>query len=372
MEILSYSPSIEIYAAVSNNGATEYYDLSDDVTRCTVNRKTDAASTCDFSLQNRTGKYNDLFLPFDRVTVFATKQERVQLFTGYITSSKKFTLYPENLSVSASDSIYRLQQLYWDPGLATSAQLVGAGQGNEFGYIRLLTNVLTKVCGYTTDNIEIGDIPEEVTAWAKKLYEQKITSIKKLKKSVDEFYNILQTSGPKSGGASSSSSSAGASLAGLTAGQSIDIPAEYGNGAFTYEFSHDFSSWGGDVEQRVHDMWAAAGEPYSNGMAVLNGFYLIACTDTFGTVGDRVVFTLADGTQIPCIMQDTKDQSTAHGTPANKWGHDDGQQVIEFSYVQKEATHGYGGPGHAEWMPEWERSDPNKRVARGTNYGSVL
>lgn len=209
MEILSYSPSIEAYAKAGDT----YYDLSDDITSCTVSRTCDRASSFKMVLQNRNGKYNNVFTPMDQITIYATKQERVQVFTGYITSVDKFTLYPKDFNMSGYDTIYLLQQFYWDAGLEKSQELsknfVGKdSQSFDSGYWKIISSILTDVVGWKSDNIVIdSQIPSDVMNWAKKIYDSKITDIKKLKKNVDEFYKILQTSGPKAGGVGTAASS---------------------------------------------------------------------------------------------------------------------------------------------------------------------
>ena len=45
-------------------------------------------------------------------------------------------------------------------------------------------------------------------------------------------------------------------------------------------------------QKTVYEAGVAAGEQYMNGIAVLDGYYLIACSNTFGSVGDKVQFTL--------------------------------------------------------------------------------
>lgn len=96
-----------------------------------------------------------------------------------------------------------------------------------------------------------------------------------------------------------------------------------------YSFDEGTDAW------RVEQAWKARGAAYDpRGFSTIDGKYMIACTSTFGTVGDEIVFYFDDGTELDCVMTDTKDQSTAHGTPATMWGHRDfaSQQigVLEF------------------------------------------
>ena len=90
---------------------------------------------------------------------------------------------------------------------------------------------------------------------------------------------------------------------------------------------------------------------------------MIASTETYGIAGDKIDFFFDDGTKIETIMADTKDPSDPG---INKWGHDNGRNVLEFeaqcSYYLK-----YGGnPGN------WFSEITGKRVASATNLGSIL
>ena len=91
----------------------------------------------------------------------------------------------------------------------------------------------------------------------------------------------------------------------------------------------------------------------SEGFAVYKGRYIIACTTTFGDVGDYVDFYLENGLIIPCIIGDIKGETTTDGTPAsmettgNEWcvyGHiiNNYLNVIEFCV----SPSWYSGLGH--------------------------
>ena len=96
---------------------------------------------------------------------------------------------------------------------------------------------------------------------------------------------------------------------------------------------------------------------YDNGgFGMIGSRYVIAMTSTFGTIGDYVDVYCADGRVIHAIIGDEKDQTTAHGTPANKWGHDDGQNVVE-------------------WMTNWSSHDnpkSNGGVTKVINLGNYF
>lgn len=89
------------------------------------------------------------------------------------------------------------------------------------------------------------------------------------------------------------------------------------------------------------------------GFGVIGGRYVIACTTTFGDVGDFVDFYLEDGTVLACVIGDIKSPRDANWTP---YGHVHGSalSVIEF-VVDKASWYGSGhaSPGTASCHPEW-------------------
>jgi len=148
----------------------------------------------------------------------------------------------------------------------------------------------------------------------------------------------------------------------------IIIPEEYGNGGFTVTFYHNNDnswSWARNSNQGklYYDYWLPTGAKFDNGIAVYDNRYLIACTETFGQVGDKVDFFLDDGTKIPCIIADIKSSGDAG---YNEWGHNNGQNVLEFE-VSRAYFKQYGNPGSGQWFPEWS----GKRVSSAKNLGSI-
>lgn len=89
-----------------------------------------------------------------------------------------------------------------------------------------------------------------------------------------------------------------------------------------------------------------AGKHYdSEGYGRVGERYALAMTSTFGSIGDYVDVYMANGRIIHGILADEKDQTTAHGTPANMWGHDNGQSIVEFvtNWVGHDNPPGDGG-----------------------------
>lgn len=136
-------------------------------------------------------------------------------------------------------------------------------------------------------------------------------------------------------------------LQGSATGGVINVPqSDYNSYTIT---EYDQIDWAqGSRQRELYDMWYSQGH-WTNGIAALDGCYLIACTPVFGQVGDYVTFYLSDGTAIPCIIADEKNTSDEG---CNSYGHDGGHSVIEFE-VKSSYYHSYGNPGHGSWFPEW-------------------
>ena len=92
--------------------------------------------------------------------------------------------------------------------------------------------------------------------------------------------------------------------------------------------------WDSDFAQaRVQRAWNERGAAFDEeGFARIDGKYILACTSTFGEVGDEVVFYLDGGGEVDAVIGDEKAQVVCawDDDPANRWGHDDGACVIEL------------------------------------------
>lgn len=148
--------------------------------------------------------------------------------------------------------------------------------------------------------------------------------------------------------------------------RTIVIPSEYGNeGRFTYTGIYDMD-WHPDFDPyKVLSVWKFKGEKSNDNIATIDGRYLIACTETYGKVGDKIDFYLGDGTKIETVMMDAKAQVVCDWdqNPANKWGHHDGQQVLEFEITSPLNDSGDVG----SWMG-WT----GLRVASAENLGENI
>ena len=159
-----------------------------------------------------------------------------------------------------------------------------------------------------------------------------------------------------------SGSSAGVSTGGTntsTSGKTISVPGGLGR-YFTYMGWQSIK----DESSAQYKLREKAGMSFDDeGFGVIDGRYVIACTTTFGQVGDLVDFYQSDGTVLHTIVGDIKNQSDPGCTA---WGHDNGQVIVEF-VVNRDTWYGSGhaNPGTASCHPEWG----GKTITQAVNLG---
>ena len=105
-------------------------------------------------------------------------------------------------------------------------------------------------------------------------------------------------------------------------------------------------------------LWKAKGAVIKSNVCVLDGFYMIACLERFGEVGDLLAVKLSDGRVLPCYIQDTKN-STDDGIDP-QWGHNHGRCIIESEQYN---------PGSAKYGKN-DAIIGNARVVALKNMGS--
>lgn len=145
-------------------------------------------------------------------------------------------------------------------------------------------------------------------------------------------------------------------------GEEIEVPEGLGS-------VHTYMGWQtitspSSTQYRLRE---EAGQAFDEeGFACIDGRYVVACTTTFGDVGDLVDFVQDDGLVLECVIGDIKSQGDAG---CNKWGHLDGACIVEF-VVDRASWYGTGhaNPGTPGCRPEWGR-DIVRAVNRGSWFG---
>lgn len=195
MRTYCYSPSIKAYIAVDGKDSTKYYDVSDDIQTCVVNRKTDDCSDGNLTLMNKKRKYNELFSPFDRIVIFAVKDgNEYRLLTGYITKVTNWTLQEQSMRIYFSDTLYRLKCLYFDPGLAASKKALGYSQiGWDFG--SQIYSILTGIADWPVSMVDIDrEIPASVQDWARQMYMAQQADYEQSEQIAQEMFQSIMSS----------------------------------------------------------------------------------------------------------------------------------------------------------------------------------
>ncbi len=100
----------------------------------------------------------------------------------------------------------------------------------------------------------------------------------------------------------------------------------------------------------------------SEGFGRIGDRYVVATTTTFGNVGDYIDVVQSDGSVIKCIIGDIKNQNDAG---CNKWGHQNGQCVLEF-VVDKSSWYGTNKTVTG-YHPEW-----NQNISKIVNKGNYF
>ncbi len=146
---------------------------------------------------------------------------------------------------------------------------------------------------------------------------------------------------------------------GYGSGKTINIPSPYGD-SFTYMGWSLITATGSNQ----YKLRVKTGEHYdANGFGKIGDRYVIACTPTFGKIGDEIDFVLANGRVIHGVMGDEKNMSDAG---CNKWGHDNGHSVVEF--VVNKSMWYHTGKTVTKFHPEWEKSRVVKAINLGKNH----
>lgn len=142
-------------------------------------------------------------------------------------------------------------------------------------------------------------------------------------------------------------------------GNEITIPEGMGT-YHTYMGWHTITS----TTSRQYQLREASGENYdAEGFAKIGDRYVIACTLTFGEVGDYIDFYRENGDVIHAVIGDIKN---SNDPGCNEYGHANGQCVVEY-IVSSSWYPSHANPGTANCHPEWD-SRIVKAVNLGTNY----
>lgn len=213
-----YSPDARIFINSLTKGGI--IEVSDDFMSLTIERNINAVSTVSLYLANNGFKYTPASRNFsafnhdppvintmDQIIIFLKKENYYQYFTGFVTYAPVVTLIPEPIVISASCTLYKAQNSYWDagaieyegiiPGILQNSQIFGGKvQSNDGGVATGIINLLTKVANWNKNDIHIGGIPTQWVNFATEIYKQTQIQLKdKNATSFRDIINFLQVTG---------------------------------------------------------------------------------------------------------------------------------------------------------------------------------
>lgn len=145
----------------------ETYDVSDDISLASVNRRL-GVSSFSLTLSNRGRKYDGLFSPMDRVAIYLRRVGPAMLvMTGYLDGVPAFSTYGGSVRLRGSCTLKRLQHWMWDPTTMAANELLmqptelGDQQAMDGGLARRTIEVLNTVTNWPKEQIHIGAIPDQ-------------------------------------------------------------------------------------------------------------------------------------------------------------------------------------------------------------------
>ena len=142
--------------------------------------------------------------------------------------------------------------------------------------------------------------------------------------------------------------------------ETIEVPENMGN-------KHGVINWqdiNEEVDAEAFKFQSLAGMTFnSGGFAEVNGRYVVACSETFGKVGDYVNFVKEDGTVIECIIG----QTIPVTDESSKYGRNNGETIIEFFVDKLSWSEDHPVPGRDNYYSEW-----NKCIIKAEKVGSYF
>jgi cell wall-associated NlpC family hydrolase len=204
MSTLIYSPGVKVYIQTEKKGTL---DISDDLTRGTLVRRSDGVSTFQFGLQNARRKYDGVFAPNDRIVVMMKRFSWLRVFTGYLNSVPLVTGWPMEVTFNASCSLKRLQYWFWDPGLSASQTMVANAitavkkdnDNGDAGVTNAVLTILNSVVGWPEEKVHIAGIPPNWFKFAEKIAKDVDAKAEEADAIAAQFYDILGGAGSVGG-----------------------------------------------------------------------------------------------------------------------------------------------------------------------------
>lgn len=134
MQRLVFNPKAYAFIKTTQYGVV---DVSDYIIRGSVNRRVNAVSSANLTLQNPDSLFTKnsgvRFTPMDPITIYLQRTTGfpVRTFTGYLDSGTYYQLLPGPVELKASCTLKKLQNTYFDPALQYTQDFLAA-----YGWIK--------------------------------------------------------------------------------------------------------------------------------------------------------------------------------------------------------------------------------------------
>lgn len=200
MGSLIYAPGVQVYIRTAS-GRT--LDVSDDLTRGQVVRRSDGVSTAAFSLQNARRKYDEMFTPGDRVVILAKRLAWMRVFTGLLNVVPLVSIWPQEVDLEASCTLKRAQYWFWNPLTQATQTMIsqafasaaGDSSTSDGGAGAAALAIMDKVMGWPSSKAHIGAIPTRWLDLAYKVAQQVQASEGASDRLAAQFYSNLTAGG---------------------------------------------------------------------------------------------------------------------------------------------------------------------------------
>src|SRR6476659_4379840 len=100
-----YSPNIIAHVATADGNEVVLWN---DILRGQVVRRVDSVSSLSLQLNNKRGRYTGKLSRMDRIVVFASRLQYMQVFSGYLDEVPVLDLFPDVCTITATCTLKRL------------------------------------------------------------------------------------------------------------------------------------------------------------------------------------------------------------------------------------------------------------------------
>lgn len=160
----SFVCSPQIIVRIST--AHDTFDVSDDITQASINRRL-GVSSASVTLSNHRRKWDGTFSPMDKIVIYLRRVgPPLLVFSGYLDSVPAFSTFSGPVRLRASCTLKRLQHWMWDPHSQAGAEILMRGIDEDSGVTdggiaQRTADILHEVGGWPKNAIHIAAVPDK-------------------------------------------------------------------------------------------------------------------------------------------------------------------------------------------------------------------